>query len=150
MTGVIHNLQLEKLNETLHVACKYAEFGCRKWPRLTAKIAHEISCGYKSFKCPASIGCILMCSVSGISHYFQVKHAVKTVEVPSNEWVEILLELTVDSADILLKQKTCCSFSTMKSNHMGVSFTSCPLQRLLKRMLTDTTWRYTLMRQYSQ
>ncbi|CAK9860327.1 unnamed protein product, partial [Sphagnum jensenii] len=103
MTGVIHNLQLEKLNETLHVACKYAEFGCRKRPRLTAEIAHEISCGYKSFKCPASVGCILMCSVSGISHHFQVKHAVKMVEVPSNEWVEIVLELTVNSADLLLK-----------------------------------------------
>jgi len=60
-------------------------------------------CGYKSFKCPASVGCILMGSVSGISHHFQVKHAVKTVEVPSNEWVEILLEFTVDSADLLLK-----------------------------------------------
>jgi hypothetical protein len=35
----------------------------------------------------------------------QVKHAVKTVEVPSNEWVETLLELTVDSADHLLKTK---------------------------------------------
>jgi hypothetical protein len=46
-----------------------------------------------------------MCSVSGISHHFQVKHAVKTVEVPSNEWVETLLELTVDSADHLLKTK---------------------------------------------
>ncbi len=103
MTGVICNLQLEKLIETLHVAGKYAEFGCRKWPRLTAKIAHEISCGYKSFKCPASVGCISMCSVSEISHHFQVKHAVKTVEVPSNEWVEILLELTVNSADLLLK-----------------------------------------------
>jgi hypothetical protein len=132
------------------MACKYAEFGCRKRPRLTAKIAHEISCRYKSFKCPASIGCILMCSVSGISHHFQVKHAVKTVEVPSNEWVEILLELTVDSADLLLKTEDMLFLFHMKSNYMGMSFTSCPLWRLLKRMLTDTTWRYTLMRQYSQ
>ncbi|CAM6013561.1 unnamed protein product [Sphagnum balticum] len=150
MTGVICNLQLEKLIETLHVACKYAEFGCRKQPRLTAKIAHEISCGYKSFKCPASVGCILVCSVSGISHHFQVKHAVKTVEVPSNEWVEILLELTVNSADLLLKTEDVLFLFHHEKQLYGRVIYILSFAEVLKRMLTDTTWRYTLMRQYSQ
>lgn len=99
-TGKIRCLAIEKLIESLHMSCRYVEYGCEKMLKFTKKRGHETSCPYTPFKCPIS-----QCSFSGATksfpNHFLECHQTRTLHFQYDVWFTVVLNPT--DLHVLLK-----------------------------------------------
>lgn len=105
-TGKIRCLAIEKLIDSLHMSCRYAEYGCHKMLKFTKKRSHETSCPYTPFKCPFSHQAAAdSCSFSGAANafpdHFLESHQTRTLEFQYDVWFTVVLNPT--DLHVLLK-----------------------------------------------
>ena len=81
--GVIRNLAIEKILESLKVRCEHIIHGCNEMLKLNTRKLHETSCKYKPLNCP-----INTCNYHGprcmLSVHFSQNHNTKTVHM--DDW----------------------------------------------------------------
>lgn len=83
--GVIRNLAIEKIIESLQVSCEHVAHGCNEMLKLNTRQLHESRCKYIPLKCP-----ITTCTYHGprcmYPAHFSQNHNAKTVHM--KEWGE--------------------------------------------------------------
>lgn len=75
--GHIRNLAMEKVLESLQVACKHAAYGCKDMLKLHEREWHE--CMFRPFLCPVA-GCLHMGSALTLPQHLTEEHQVGTLE----------------------------------------------------------------------
>lgn len=89
--GKIRCLAIEKLIESLHMNCKYAEFGCLKMIKFTKKQSHEAECVFAPCACPL-VGCDHSGPMSGMSAHFEEIHQLSTTYFKRAAWCTLAID----------------------------------------------------------
>jgi hypothetical protein len=89
-TGKIRCLAIEKLIESLHMGCRYAEFGCRKMLKFAKKRGHETACAYAPFQCPVA-ECAFCGAAESFPDHFSAAHQTRTLDFQYDAWFTVVL-----------------------------------------------------------
>ncbi len=89
-TGKIRCLAIENVIDSLHMCCKYAEYGCSQMLKFTKKKAHETSCPYIPYTCPV-LGCSFSAAATSFPNHFYGIHQTRTVDFQYDVWFTIVL-----------------------------------------------------------
>ncbi|CAM6063246.1 unnamed protein product [Sphagnum tenellum] len=100
--GIIRCLGLEKLIESLHITCKYAEYGCLQMPKFSLKKDHEVTCKHMPFTCLTGGGCAFVGQTDAFPEHFRDNHGFRTIKLDYGAWLTVTLFPKNDSF-VLLK-----------------------------------------------
>ncbi len=100
--GIIRCLGLEKLIESLHITCKYAEYGCLQMPKFSLKKDHEVACKHMPFTCLTGGGCAFVGQTDAFPEHFRDNHGFRTLKLDYDAWLTVTLFPKNDSF-VLLK-----------------------------------------------
>jgi len=89
-TGKIRCLAIENVINSLHMCCKYVEYGCSHMLKFTKKKAHETSCPYIPYTCLV-LDCSFSAAATSFPNHFYCIHQTQTVDFQYDVWFTIVL-----------------------------------------------------------
>ena len=78
--GSIRNRTIEKVLESLQVACTHAPHGCKEMLKINSRGEHEKECESRPFQCPVA-PCRYLGSTLMMPQHLTEEHQVRTVEI---------------------------------------------------------------------